>query len=309
MDDQKQNQEQNAPQDQQDMNQPVSDQPALDHPASDHPVPKKKKKRPSFEDERQRELRELIELKKMKQAAAEHREVNYEIPKEEKIVPKTFKEKWKNYWYHYKATTWFTVIAVVMVAWLVKDIFFGPEYDLTVTTATRYNFSALNDGLQDYMGRYVTEDYNGDGEMNLLYSEITVDFSADSSADPQMNAINAQTLMAVLAGGDDLLFIMDQDAYDMLVQSSGEGIFVDFTEMYGFLGEEIVQGDKIYIQDTTLGREMYLDRLEGEVFICLRDMGGTADASDEDTQRTRQASLDFIDNLLRENYPEAFEGR
>ena len=54
MDDQKQNQEQNAPQDQQDMNQPVSDQPALDHPASDHPVPKKKKKRPSFEDERQR---------------------------------------------------------------------------------------------------------------------------------------------------------------------------------------------------------------------------------------------------------------
>ena len=56
----------------------------------------KKKKKDAYIDPQQRELRELIELKKMQQAAAEHpEEVQAEFEKEEPIVPKTFKEKWK----------------------------------------------------------------------------------------------------------------------------------------------------------------------------------------------------------------------
>lgn len=297
MDDEKQNQEQSREQSQQ--QDPQNQKPVP-------PVPPKKKKKKPAEDPRQRELRELIELKKMQQAAAEHREVAYEFPKEEKIVPKTFKDKWKNYWYHYKTTTWVTVFVVVIAGWMIKDIFFGPKYDLTVTTATQYNFSALNNDLQGYLTRYIPEDYNGDGKKNVSYSEITISLDPDTTMDPQLNAINMQKLMAVFASGEELLFILDQDAYDMLVENSGEGLFVDFTDRYGFLGDDIVQGDKIYIQDTRLGEALYLDRLEGEAFICVREMGGTADPSKESVQRAREASFGFIDSVLEESFPEAF---
>ena len=66
-----------------------------------------KKKKDAYIDPQQKELRELIELKKLQQQAAEHpEEVREELTKEEKIVPKTFNEKWNNYWYHYKGATW-----------------------------------------------------------------------------------------------------------------------------------------------------------------------------------------------------------
>lgn len=266
---------------------------------------KKKKAKPV--DPRQRELQELIELKKMQQAAAEHQDIEPLFPKEEKIVPKTFKEKWKNYWYHYKITTWVTVCVVVMAVWLIKDIFFGPKYDLTVTTATKYSFSAFNDELDQDFARYVTEDYNGDEQKNVSYSEITVDFREDSTVDPQMNVVNMQKLMAVFASGEDLLFIMDQDTYDAMEENSGEGIYVDFTEKYGDLGlDDVVKGDKIVINDTALGKDMYLNKLEEDVFICIRAMGGTADPEKDKVQQAYQASMDFVDNLLRETYPDKF---
>ena len=48
-------------------------------------------------DPRQQELHDLIELKKMRQAAAEQRAMEPDFdPPAEKIVPKTFKEKWDN---------------------------------------------------------------------------------------------------------------------------------------------------------------------------------------------------------------------
>ncbi|MGI5895115.1 MAG: hypothetical protein ACOX6P_11080 [Candidatus Merdivicinus sp.] len=263
-----------------------------------------KQKKQNSMDPRQRELQELIELKKMKQAAAEHQDVEPLFPEEEKIVPKTFRDKWKNYWYHYKAATWITVCVVIAAGWMIKDIFFGPEYDLTVTTATKYTFSALNNDLQEDMGRYVQQDYNGDGEQNVSYSEISVDFREDSTVDPQMNAINMQKFMAVFASGSDLLFIMDQEAYDTIIQNSGDGLFVNLEEIYGDLGIEEIQGDKFIINDTELGKDMFLDKIGEDVFICLRGFGGTADPDKKEVQQAYQAGLDFIDNLLRETYPD-----
>ncbi len=263
----------------------------------------KKKKKDAYIDPQQRELRELIELKKMQQAAAEHpEEVQAEFEKEEPIVPKTFKEKWKNYWYHYKGLTWGGLAGVVLVVWLIKDIFFGPEYDLSVTTATKYMFSALNDSMSSDLASYA-EDYNGDGKTDVTYNEITIYLDPEAeNVDVQMNAINLQKLMAVFAGGEDLLFVLEQESYDY-VCGGKEGIFIDLSALYPDI--DIIEGDKLILNDTALGKKMYLNGLEEDVFLCVRDMGGSVKEDDESLS-TMERSLDFVENILREEYPDKF---
>ena len=260
-----------------------------------------KKKKDAYIDPQQKELRELIELKKLQQQAAEHpEEVREELTKEEKIVPKTFKEKWNNYWYHYKGATWGTVIVVVLISWMIKDIFFGPEYDLTVTSATKYALSALNSELTEDLTAYA-EDYNGDGKTDITFDEIMVSFSADDeNTDMQTNAINMQKLMAVFAGGEDLLFIMDQDAYDYICGDE-EGIFVDLSEVFPNI--DIIEGDKLILNETSLGQKTYMNVLDEDIFLCVRDIGGTVN-NDEESNSDLENSLDYVENLLREEYPD-----
>ena len=262
----------------------------------------KKKKDPHI-DPQQRELRELIELKKMQQAAAANKnsDTTQFFEKEEKIVPKTFKEKWKNYWYHYKTTTWVSVLAVIFVAWLIKDLFFGPEYDLTVAAATKYSFSAVNQNIADNMAKYI-EDYNEDGKVNVSYDEMVLDYDPESTLDPQTNVVNMQKFMAVMAAGDELIFIMDQDVYDSVVENSGEDIFVDLEELYPDQ-TDTVKGDKLILNDTRLGKQMNMDGLDEDIFICVRALTGTADGTKKKIYNTFCNSMDFIHNIMVTEYP------
>ena len=256
-------------------------------------------------DSRQKELQELIELKKMQQAAAEHKGEEPIFEKEEKIVPRTFREKWANYWYHYKGATWITVFVVILAVWFIKDIFFGPQYDLTVTSASKFSFSAINPDINALLDEYITEDYNGDGKMNTIYSEITVDYTGDT-IDPQVNMLNMQKFMAVFTSGTDLVFIMDQGTYDSITENSTDEIFTDFSEVYAGMDMEIVQGDKIILNNTRFGKELYMGNLGEDIFLCVRSMVGTADPGKEKVQKAYEASMQFADNLLREEYPELF---
>lgn len=261
----------------------------------------KKKKAPV--DPRQEELRELIELKKARQAAAEHREVEVETPlvAEEKIVPKTFKEKWDNYWYHYKALTWGGLFAAVLVVWLVKDIFFAQKPDLTVNIATCYNLSSFNNSMDKDLAPYLS-DYNGDGELAVIVSEM----SLAESSDPQMMIATQQKFIAVLAAGDELIYLLDQQGYDYINDGSDSSMFVNMEALYP--GLEIADEDKLHITDLPLGKKWKLDRLadEGEepdFFLCVRYLGNSA-RDNEENQETLRRCLDFIQNLVAESYPE-----
>lgn len=262
-----------------------------------------KKKKDQYIDPQQRELRELIELKKMQQAAAANKDSDTTqfFEKEEKIVPKTFKEKWKNYWYHYKTTTWVSVLAVIFAAWLIKDLFFGPEYDLTVAAATKYSFSAVNQNIAENMANYI-EDYNGDGKVNVTYDEMVLDYDPESTLDPQTNVVNMQKFMAVMAAGDELIFIMDQAVYDSVIENSGDEIFVNLEELYPDQ-TDTVQGDKLILNDTRLGKQMNIDKLDEDIFICVRALTGTADGTKQKIYDNFCNSMDFIHSIMVTEYP------
>ena len=266
-----------------------------------------KNKKNAYIDPQQRELQELIELKKMQQAAAENKDADTTqfFEKEEKIVPKTFKEKWKNYWYHYKLTTWVSVVCAIFCAWLIKDIFFGTKYDLNVVSATKYAFSAVNEDIPGDLVKYLS-DYNGDGKVNALYDEMTLDYAEDTNLDPQTNAVNMQKFMAVLASGQELVFIMDQGVYDSLMSSENTDdsidVFVNLEELYPDQSD-IVKGDKLILNGTRLGKRMGMNRVDEDIFLCVRALNGTADGTKEKIYNEYCNALDFVHNIMITEYP------
>ena len=250
-------------------------------------------------DPRQQELHDLIELKKMRQAAAEQRAMEPDFdPPAEKIVPKTFKEKWDNYWYHYKAATWGGLVAAVLVVWLVKDLFFAAKPDLTLNIATEISLSAINSEMQEDIHPYIS-DYNGDGKLLALISETPV----GESDDPQMVFAYQQKFIAVLAAGDELLFLLDQEGYDVIFKGSdNQSMFIDMEKLYP--GLDAAEGDKLYLEDLPLGKEWKLDRFpENRFFFCVRYLGNSA-RDNEKNQKTLQNCLDFVQRVVEAGRPE-----
>lgn len=257
------------------------------------------KKKKQAVDPQQQQLHDLIELKKMRQAAAEHREMTPDFPPdEEKIVPKTLKQKWDNYWYHYKGLTWGCLIGAVAAVWIVHDVFFAPKPDITLNIATETALSSINPEMEEDAYPYMA-DYNEDGEIIFSFSET----SLGESSDPQMAFANYQKFIAVMAAGTDLLYMLDDTGYDAVLEmSEGESMFIDFSKLYP--GLEIADGDKLRIDDLALGKEWKLDRFEDQDFyLCLRYLGNSA-KDNEKNQQTLESCLDFIHNIISSAYPE-----
>ena len=257
------------------------------------------KKKKQAVDPQQQQLHDLIELKKMRQAAAEHREMTPDFPPdEEKIVPKTLKQKWDNYWYHYKGLTWGCLIGAVAAVWIVHDVFFAPKPDITLNIATETALSSINPEMEEDAYPYMA-DYTEDGEIIFSFSET----SLGESSDPQMAFANYQKFIAVMAAGTDLLYMLDDTGYDAVLEmSEGESMFIDFSKLYP--GLEIADGDKLRIDDLALGKEWKLDCFENQDFyLCLRYLGNSA-KDNEKNQQTLDSCLDFIHNIISSAYPE-----
>lgn len=270
-----------------------------------------------YTDPRQQELHDLIELKRARQAAAENRSyvADLESPAE-KIVPKTFKEKWDNFWFHYKKTVIVSTLAVIGAVWLIKDVFFAPEYDLSlnmVSFSGAAGITGINRDAQEDFDGYL-EDFNGDGQLLTAVSEMFIDTS--ENADPETTYGNVQRFIAVLSAGEDLLFVMDQAAYEYIFSGETDpySVFIDMEKLYP--GLEIAEGDKLYLNrldeelaDTVLGTKWKLDYLKNEYFVCVRHIGEGVSAKDNEENRARlERSLEFVQRVVAESYPE-WEGK
>ena len=197
------------------------------------------------------------------------------------------------------------MVCAIFCAWIIKDIFFGTKYDLNVVSATKYAFSAVNEDIPGDLVKYLS-DYNGDGKVNALYDEMILDYAEDTNLDPQTNAVNMQKFMAVLASGQELVFIMDQGIYDSLMSSENTDdsidVFVNLEELYPDQSD-IVKGDKLILNGTRLGKRMGMNRVDEDIFLCVRALNGTADGTKEKIYNEYCNALDFVHNIMITEYP------
>lgn len=272
----------------------------------------KKKRKLTEQELRQKEMKELIELKKMRQAAQEGKGLpdgeGLQFEKEEVLVPKTFKQKWKNYWYHYKGTTWMTVFISVLVVWFIHDMFFSPKPDLSIGIATYTGVSYFTDDISEDLGAYAG-DYNEDGQVLISASE-----SYFNMEDAEMVSAYYQKFIAEISGGSELVFIVDDFTYDIILDNTeGESMFIDFGELYPDV--DYIEGDKIDITEHPLGTLWHLKslgstELEGygdrRYYLCVRYLGNSARDNEENREELADA-LDFVNNIVSATNPE-YEG-
>ena len=272
----------------------------------------KKKRKLTEQELRQKEMKELIELKKMRQAAQEGKGLpdgeGLQFEKEEVLVPKTFKQKWKNYWYHYKGTTWMTVFILVLVVWFIHDMFFSPKPDLSIGIATYTGVSYFTDDISEDLGAYAG-DYNEDGQVLISASE-----SYFNMEDAEMVSAYYQKFIAEISGGSELVFIVDDFTYDVVLDNTeGESMFIDFGELYPDV--DYIEGDKIDITEHPLGTLWHLKslgstELEGygdrRYYLCVRYLGNSARDNEENREELADA-LDFVNNIVSATNPE-YEG-
>ena len=274
----------------------------------------KKKRRLTEQEQRRKEMQELIELKKMRQAAQEGRELGegegLTFEHEEELRPKTFKQKWKNYWYHYKLRTWMTVVFVVLGVWFIKDMFFSPKPDLSIGVATYTGVSYFTEAIDEDLAEYAA-DYNEDGQIYIAASE-----SYFSMEDIEMSNAYYQKFVAELSAGSQLVYILDDYTYDMVMGGSdGDSMFIDFGELYPDV--DYISGDKIDITDHPLGVTWHLSSLgdievegypERRYYLCVRFLGNSAKDSEENRAELDRA-LDFVNNIVSATNPEYQDNR
>lgn len=272
----------------------------------------KKKRKLTEQELRQKEMKELIELKKMRQAAQEGKDLpdgeGLQFEKEEVLVPKTFKQKWKNYWYHYKGTTWLTVFISVLAVWFIHDMFFSPKPDLSIGIATYTGVSYFTEDISEDLGAYAG-DYNEDGQVLISASE-----SYFNMEDAEMVSAYYQKFIAEISGGSELVFILDDFTYDVVLDNTeGESMFIDFGELYPDV--DYIEGDKIDITEHPLGTLWHLKslgstELEGygdrRYYLCVRYLGNSARDNEENREELADA-LDFVNNIVSATNPE-YEG-
>lgn len=272
----------------------------------------KKKRKLTEQELRQKEMKELIELKKMRQAAQEGKGLpdgeGLQFEKEEVLVPKTFKQKWKNYWYHYKGTTWMTVFILVLVVWFIHDMFFSSKPDLSIGIATYTGVSYFTEDISEDLGAYAG-DYNEDGQVLISASE-----SYFNMEDAEMVSAYYQKFIAEISGGSELVFILDDFTYDVVLDNTeGESMFIDFGELYPDVN--YIEGDKIDITEHPLGTLWHLKslgstELEGygdrRYYLCVRYLGNSARDNEENREELADA-LDFVNNIVSATNPE-YEG-
>lgn len=203
-----------------------------------------------------------------------------------------------------------TVVFVVLGVWFIKDMFFSPKPDLSIGVATYTGVSYFTEAIDEDLAEYAA-DYNEDGQIYLAASE-----SYFSMEDIEMSNAYYQKFVAELSAGSQLVYILDDYTYDMVMGGSdGDSMFIDFGELYPDV--DYISGDKIDITDHPLGVTWHLSSLgdievegypERRYYLCVRFLGNSAKDNEENRAELDRA-LDFVNNIVSATNPEYQDNR
>lgn len=128
--------------------------------------------------------------------------------------PSTFKEKWKNFWYHYK---WPTVIGMLVAAIAITSIVQAvtkTRADYAVCLVTQQELSTVAINRLEAAFEAVGTDRNQDGEVVVKLQVLNV----SSEAGAQYAAANRQAVTAHIVARDVLLFAFDPEYYTTILE-------------------------------------------------------------------------------------------
>lgn len=242
----------------------------------------------------QYDLDKKAQLEAMNAAKAKHGQTFEEEVKAQPIVPKTFKEKWVNYWYHYKALTFGMAVLAVFVIMFAKSILFPTKYDASITIVTNTSFVGVQETIVKGINT-IMPDYDQNGEKNPLI--IPLQYGKDTASEnAQFYMANQTKLMANLSSIENFLYIMDSENYNTLKDMGI--IFVDLTEVVGE-NDRIVDGN-YDLTGTELSKQLGVGEMFNSKMLCLVDLGsyGEKKQSNKKTSKIFENETDLLKRMI-----------
>lgn len=248
-------------------------------------------------------MSDMDDYKKQQQDLIEARRIRATVPVSElereddsavRIVPHTFKEKWDNYWYHYKWLTLAIAAIAVLIFSLIWSITHATKYDASLSVVTVFPFETVSDSLHQKLDPYL-EDGNGDGEVNLLLAFYSMPDDSPG-ADAQAQMAQQMKLVAQLSIGEDFLFLVDDAGYAR-VHDQLELVFEDLTP---YSDSDHVEGDKYRLNGTKLLDEIGMNDWEDPLYLCFTDFSVYDESVQNDPEliQRHESSLNMLKALM-----------
>lgn len=210
--------------------------------------------------ERKRAQQSFLSLKKVQKGVLPPEK------REEEKVPKTFKEKVVNFWFHYKVHSILAIFFAVVLAIGIAQCSTKEKYDARVALYTHNYYSNADlEFFKDYLTPYFT-DMDGDGKVTLQI--IDCSYTTEGTFDLNYSSALASRLQSVISSeGDVQLFIITPDTLEQLNSVSKE-LPEFFIETVTFDEEiyNIAKGQNLALPEgLMLGRRTVSGTLVGEL--------------------------------------------
>ncbi|MBQ6847908.1 MAG: hypothetical protein IJO62_03210 [Clostridia bacterium] len=228
--------------------------------------------------QQQKSRQEFLELKRMQKGeiAPEPK------PSEIAIVPKTFKEKLQNYWFHFKWHTITTVLCIAVFIFCVCECSAKPNWDMQVVY---FSYTSVLDNQIEAVSNYLegfAEDINGDGEININVVNCSV--SEDDINSPYSRNILTKLQSMLFAEHTAILYITDEKSITYFENDKLKNFF--YTDQLKF-------GDDFYAAT----KNEQLGELPEGLQIAARKVEGTAFENNKTAEKIQGHALKLLEKL------------
>ncbi len=219
------------------------------------------------------------------------------VESSQSLVPKTFKQKWSNYWYHYK----FHTIAIIFVSIIVLvsfwNIIFREKFDATFTVISEKSFEGSVDIFKKGFNDIII-DYDNNGKKAVDVTTIQLAVKENSEMTPQMMQMNRTKILGMLSAGETFLFLLDQECYNELKESE-----VQFKDLNSLVTSDRINGDKYNLTGSKLSEELGFDSTLDNMFLCLIDFDKYDEKakSKEKLKKSYENEKDFLIRMIDKN--------
>lgn len=255
-------------------------------------------------DQYKKEKQDMIDSRKLKLSTPDGGAGLLTPEEHEDLTPKTFKQKWDNYWYHYKTRTIGITIGGILLLTFVFQMVFKTKYDMSLAFVSQYPLSVFADRAKSTLAKpELLDDTTGNGKLDLETTFIQLDFEGKFETNPQMNQAAVVQLTGRMSAMDSFLYITDDIGYNYMLGM--DALFMDLTpyvekanpDSKATLSQD---GKKYYIKGTELAKQMDMGDVGDELFVCFFDYSSL----DESRQQKKnikagyERDLAYLERLL-----------
>ena len=220
---------------------------------------------------------------------------------ENKVKPKGLKAKLENFWYHYKYHSIVIFMVFITVAVSLVQCAFKPDYDYKIIVATRSMTLSTPqmEAITRELNRY-GEDLTGDGEVNILLVDCTLD---GNTSDYQTLIAKQQKLQALLMTDiEAMLFLTDDKCLEWIEGLNQKSQFIANTGLpnNGGKGFNISKTHIIQNPKATVDVEKGL-LWPDDLSICRRKVKGTAFEEKDGVEKSVKNADAFIERIIKNN--------